>query len=267
MLTADGTQVIDLAAIALSIITFSVGAVADLRTREVQDRLWLFYGSAGSALTLVRFVLTPSELMLGLLSVTLTCTISVLLFFLGFMGGADSKAFICLAATLPLNPTILKPMIGYVLPFFPLTVLISSFVLSATTSLWTVMRNFRAYLKEGKTMFQEFGQEAWYSKLMAVLIGFRVDQEELRKNTFLYPIEVADSSRFSGRRFKLSFNVDSDREKEVRQLLSSLSNSSTRVWVTPGLPMLLFVLVGLLFTVSVGDLVVGGLFGIMARAR
>jgi hypothetical protein len=39
MLTAaEATQIIDLAAVALSIITFSVAAIADLRTREVQDR-------------------------------------------------------------------------------------------------------------------------------------------------------------------------------------------------------------------------------------
>jgi len=265
MLLAETTQLIDLVALSLSVLVFSVAAVADFRSREVKDRLWVFYGLTGTILTSVRFLLKPSQL--TLLSITLTCIIALSLLFLGFIGGADSKAFICLAATLPLNPSTLRPLIGYVLPFFPITVLISSFVLSAVTSIWIAMRNARSYIREGGKMFQGFDQESWYKKLMATLIGFRVDQEKLRENNFLYPIEIADSLGSSGRRFKLSFNACSDREQEVTQLLSSLkADPYAMVWATPALPMLLFALIGLLLTITVGDFVMGAIFVVITHA-
>jgi Flp pilus assembly protein protease CpaA len=256
---------VDAIALSVSILAFSVGAIADFRTREVSDRLWLIYGPLGVILTTIRFILNPSVLILGLASIGLSSMIALCFFYLGLVGGADSKGFICLAATLPLTPSNINPVIRYVLPFFPVTVLLSSFACSATISIWMVLKNLKAYKEDGSRMFQGL-DEAWYSKLLVAFIGFRVKPEQLKSNNFLYPLEVVDGSD-SKRRLRLSFNVDADREQDVTQLLYSLgkSNSAGKVWVTPALPMLLFSLIGLLVTISVGDIVMGSIINVIGR--
>jgi hypothetical protein len=128
------------------------------------------------------------------------------------------------------------------------------------------LRNLKAYKKDGSRMFQGI-DEAWHRKLLVALIGFRVKPEQLRSNKFLYPIEVVDGSD-SKRKLRLSLNIDADREQDVTQLLYSLdaSNSTNKVWVTPALPMLFFSLIGLLVTISVGDIVMGSIISVMGRS-
>ena len=114
-------------------------------------------------------------------------------------------------------------------------------------------------------MFQGFSV-AWYSKLMATLIGFRVSREELRRNAFLYPIEVVAASGSGHRRFRFSFDAEMDREREVNLLLSSFNaDANVMVWATPALPMLLFVLIALIISITAGDVVMGVIFNIIAH--
>jgi len=100
----------------------------DYRTREVPNRVWVFFAPAGFALAVLHLSLSnlageSVDLVLWLLSFAVTSGISLALFYLGLFGGADAKALICLSIALPVYPASIQHGINVLTPLFPLAVL------------------------------------------------------------------------------------------------------------------------------------------------
>ena len=245
------------AAIIVSIFFFALGSIFDLRTREVDDWVWLVYGPIGLALTIIRLFLDPSTLVITLISIALTTLFSFGLFYFGLFGGADAKAVICLGLTLPLIPTAFTPILGYVHPFFPIVALIMGFLCSAALTVWFGLRNLVTYLTHGKRLFEGLESEVWSKKVLASILGYPTDLTKLRNTFYLYPMEevVMDDDK-PRRTLKLYRNAETDREPLVSELSDSFTKLGFKgeVWVTPGLPMLLFILIGLVITLIFGDI-------------
>jgi len=254
----DSLEVVEFAAVIVSIFFLSLGSIFDLRTREVDDRVWLAYGPIGLCLTIVRLILDPSTLLVTIASIGITTLISLGLAYFGFFGGADSKAIICLSLTLPLNPTYIHSILGYVHPFFPLVVLVAGFICSASLGVWFGLRNFLTYVREGHRMFEGLESEAWWKKATACILGYPAKLSQLRTKFYLYPMEEVTVGEHELRRsLKLYLNVETDREQLVSEVADPLSKLGFdgNVWVSPGLPMLLFILIGLILTLFLGDCV------------
>jgi preflagellin peptidase FlaK len=250
-------EIVELAAIAVSIFFFSLGSIFDLRTREVDDRVWLVYGPIGLGLSVVRLLMDPTTLLITLISITLTALFSFGLFYFGLFGGADAKAVICLGLTLPLIPSGFTPILGYVHPFFPIAVLIMGFLCSVTLAVWFGLGNLATYLTHGKRLFEGLESEAWSKKALASILGYPTDLAKLRNTFYLYPMEEVVMEGDKPRRtLKLYQNAETDREPLVSELSDSFTKHGLKgeVWVTPGLPMLLFILIGLVITLVFGDI-------------
>ena len=84
------------------------------------------------------------------------------------------------------------------------------------------------------------------------------------KSTFyLYPMEkIVEEEHGAHRTLQLYSNIDVDRDQVVSEFIESLGKvgSPETVWVTPGLPMLVFILFAVVITLIVGDPVFGGIF-------
>jgi len=260
-------QVVDLAAIIVTLFFFGVGSYFDLKTREVDDKLWLAYGPVGLALTIVRLWIDPSALIVTLVSIAITTVVSFGLFYFGLFGGADCKAIICLGLTLPLPPSSFQPVLGYLHPVFPVVVLVTGFICSAAIAVWYGLRNLAAYLSRREHMFEGLEDEGWWRKAMACILGYRTELPKLRSTFYLYPMEeVVQNAKGAHRALKLFMNAETDREPAVSELSNSLAKLgyAGQVWVTPGIPMLLFILIGLTLTLILGDIVFSAIF-ILAR--
>lgn len=102
-----------LIAIALTYASFQ-----DIKTREIDDRVWLLVIPLGAILTAIEIFTTPGyPLLLSGLSIILSVILALALFYAGLYGGADAKALIAIAATLPL-----PPYTQFISPFYPLAV-------------------------------------------------------------------------------------------------------------------------------------------------
>jgi len=79
--------------------------------------------------------------------------------------------------------------------------------------------------------------------------------------------EVVEGTDGAKRRLTLYFNAEADRDQMVAKLVSSLSKvgSPNEVWISPGIPMIVFMLIGLIITLIFGDLIFAGLFLMMPR--
>jgi len=248
--------IIDYASILISLFFFALSSVYDFKTREVTDKAWLLYGPLGLVLTVARLFQDPSELFLTIISIVITISISFGLFYFGLFGGADAKAIMCLGLTIPIPPSSFQPLMGYLHPVFPVVVVMVGFICSASVALWFGFRNLLAYVSEGPKMFAGFEHESSWKKLTATITGYPVDMLKLRSTFYLYPIEeLVQNSEGTHRSFKLFFSAEADRDQMVSKLVDSFSamGFQGRVWVTPGLPMLLFILLGLVITLALGD--------------
>ena len=254
----ENLEIVEFAAIIVSIFFLLLGSIFDMRTREVDDWVWWAYGPIGLSLTIVRLILDPGTLFVTLASIGVTTLISLGLAYFGMFGGADSKAIICLSLTLPVNPTYVPSLLGYVHPFFPLVVLIAGFVCSALLGVWFGIRNFLTYIKKGRHMFEGLEREGSWRKAMACILGYPAKLTQLQSKFYLYPMEeVAVEENTFHRSLKLYLSVETDRDQLVSEFVDPLTKAGFEgnVWVTPGIPMLLFILIGFILTLVFGDIV------------
>lgn len=93
------------------LIVFAVAAMQDYRKGEVSNKLWL-YAPVGLALTVVELALfSPYLFWYAVACMVFVAVFSLAMFFMGWVGGADSKALITLSVSFP---------VGGVFLFYPL---------------------------------------------------------------------------------------------------------------------------------------------------
>ena len=115
----DATRLILLAAV------IGYAAWKDHQTGEVSNKVWI-YAPFGLCLTFLNCILNPELLLVTLLSFGSATVISFTIFYLGGWGGADAKAFLTIAASLPVTPFIPFNLVF----MYPLNVILISVILA-----------------------------------------------------------------------------------------------------------------------------------------
>jgi preflagellin peptidase FlaK len=237
-------------------------SVSDFRKREVSNKVWLVMAPSGFALTIVQFMLfSPDLLPLYALSFGLTTGLSVALFYGGAFGGADAKALMCLALVLPIYPADLFR--GFQsnassLPLgFPITVFTNGVLLAAFMVVYSAVRNCFWRLRTGRSLFEGFGNEPTWRKVMAFLTGYKIKVSELEKG-HMYPLE--DLVTVEGGESKRHLLV-MPKDEKTEGIMERISGAARKgrlqneVWATPGLPLLIFITAGLIIALLFGNLV------------
>src|SRR3989475_3952607 len=247
---------IDLAALIVSLGVLIVASLSDLKTREVSNRFWIIYAPVATALFLARIVFAPDAAVILLVSAGATIVVAFLLFQFGAMGGADSKALMCIALAIPVAPTFLSPLWQAPLVFypFPIAILVNSFLLSISMMFVLLGKNLLSRSPASKGLFQGFEKESILRKALVLLTSYKTSFNALRSSTYLYPAEqvaVVDSRPV--RQLHLVSSVDEERDKLVAGLqgYKDQGTFSDGVLGTPGLSPLLFISWCLVFNVLV----------------
>ena len=250
---------IDLVALLASLGVLILASLSDLKTREVSNRFWIIYAPVAAALFVARIASAPDAAAILLVSAGATVVVAFLLFQFGAMGGADSKALMCIALALPVAPAFLLPLWQAPLVFypFPIAILVNSFLLSVSMMFILLGKNLLSRSSAGEGLFQGFEKESIIRKILVLLTSYKTSFNTLQSSTYLYPAEqvaVVDSKPV--RHLHLVSSVEEEREKLVAGLAGYKNQGlfSDGVWVTPGLPHLVFITASLVFTVVIGDL-------------
>jgi preflagellin peptidase FlaK len=238
----------------------------DYKTREVSNRVWVIYGPIALALSLSELLLfEPSQLPLYGLSVGVTVGLAFLLFYFSGFGGADSKALMCIAFALPFAPIALSlpifteglsPIAQYV---YPITILGNSVFFGAATAVYMVLRNVVWHKKNGTQMFPgTLASESAGKKFLAIITGYPMPVDTLKKR-HMFPMEDLEGQTENlGKRKLVVFPQDEEAQDKTIERLSKAVQSgkiNAYVWATPGLPMLIFVTLGLIVALTFGDVV------------
>ncbi|MEN2974246.1 MAG: A24 family peptidase C-terminal domain-containing protein [Candidatus Caldarchaeales archaeon] len=206
----------------------------DWRYREVSDSVWIISGSLVTALTIVDLALdwSMTKLLLSLLSIGLSTGLAFGFYFFGLYGGADAKAIFIISLGIPLywSSRGLHPFTG-------LASLTNGLILSLIIPIVMLAYNIIQIIG-GRKVFEGFEHESMMRRLAAVVLGVRLKNAKNRKFWFMMEEEVEGIRRFRFNLFSLEL-ADIERDD---------------VWVTPGIPLLIFITSGFLYYLFLGDL-------------
>lgn len=251
-------EVLEAARIVLSITFFLYASWADWKSREVSNSVWIVLAPIALALTTVQFALFSPDLFVNYaLSFGITSGLAIVLFYLGAFGGADAKALMCLALALPVFPTNLLSGVVYISPLFPLTVFSNAVLLAALTVVYALLRNLLWRLRNGAGLFAGFEKESVGKKLLVLVTGYKVDVAGLEKAGHVFPLEDIVTKESSDERRLMVFPKDETQETIMTRLVSAAKEGKLKdgVWVTPGLPLLIFITAGLIIALALGDII------------
>lgn len=239
---------------------------SDYKTREVSNNVWIIFGPIAFILTLIQILFFPSIFAGGTLSQSLvyyglsfaiTSIFSIVLFYVGAYGGADAKALMCIALALPFPPDIANPFSGFVSIIFPITIFSNGVIIAVFSVFYALGRNLIWRLKGNKGFFKDYENASLGRKILAVLCGYKVSLGKL-KDSFLYPLEdFRVNKQGEKKRFLLLFPKDEERDEIVDRIITANVEGEIgdSVWATPGLPMLIFITLGFILALIVGDFV------------
>lgn len=256
--TTDLLATVQLAGIMVSLAVLGVASVSDLRTREVSNHYWLFYGPIAVALFLAQ-ILTSSNWFIVGVSGGITIVIAFIMFQVGLVGGADSKALMCLGLAMPTLPSFIMPYWQSPFAFypFPIVVLVNSFLLSISAGLFIVGKNLFVRARSSGGLFRGFEKESILRKALVLFTSYKTSFTLLKTRPYLYPaehVDLVDSKPV--RHFRLVSSVEQERTELVSELEPYTAQGlySDGVWVTPGLPHLVFILGSLVVSIVLGDM-------------
>lgn len=253
-------EVLDGVRVLLCLAFLIYASWSDFKKREVSNLVWAIFAPLAFALASFQFVMFATQLLYTYaLSFTLTSALSITLFYAGAFGGADAKALICLSIALPSYPSYLLPQsLSFVSPLFPISVFSNAVILAALSVFYALIRNCLWKRRTGKRLFEGLENESVGRKILTLLCGYKVKVAELEKREYLYPLEdVQMAETGESRRGLLVIPKDERREEIVGRILKASHEGElqSEVWITPGLPLLIFITAGLIFALMFGDIV------------
>jgi len=251
-------ELLDGARVLLSLSFMVYASWSDWKEREVSNKVWAILAPLAFALTTIQYVFFAQWLLFFLVvSFVVTFVIATVLFYVGAFGGADAKALMCLALVLPYYPIYLLSSAAFFSPILPLTVFSNAVLLAALTVVYALIRNILWKLRAGR-LFVGFENESVWRKTLVLVTGYKVELATLEKSAHVYPLEdIAAKETGENERRLLVFPKDETQETIIARIVSAGREGKLQngVWVTPGLPLLIFITAGLIIALLFGDIV------------
>jgi archaeal preflagellin peptidase FlaK len=266
MVTVSLQIIFAAARIMLSLAFLVYASWSDYKTREVSNRVWVVYAPLAILLSITELLMYDlSKLPFFGLSFGVTAVFAILLFYTGGFGGADSKALMCIALALPFYPEALFTPIfaSGVSPLaqtiFPLTIFSNSVLLAAASGVYMLLRNIVRRAATGKKMFEDsLATQSVGKKILVMITGYKVPVAKLKEKWHIYPLEDIENESESSPKRKLVIVPKDQGRNEIVERLSNAVNTgkiTNQIWATPGLPLLIFITIGLIIAILFGDLV------------
>ena len=260
-------EILEAAKVTLSLAFLFYASWSDYKTREVSNRVWVLFAPSALLLSITELLLyEPSKLPFFGLSFGITTAIAFVLFYSGGFGGADSKALMCVALALPFAPqTLFAPVLAAgVSPLsqnlFPFTIFSNAVLFAAATGIYMLLYNVIWHRKTGKKTFEgTLATESIGKKIVALITGYKVSVAKLKAKWHIYPMEDIEEENGENpvKRKLIVMPKDEGRDAIVARLSKAVDAGKidADVWATPGLPMLIFITIGLIIALLFGDIV------------
>lgn len=238
------------------LLMLGLGSYQDIKRREVDDYIW-FIAALPAAINIYVAAagLNLIDLRVWLVEVPLLTGMGLLFYYLGLFGGADAKALIAIAASMP-QPL---PPFRSQITLFGVTVFDNGVVLAVLYSaLFAAANLLRAASIKG--YFGRYSNSPLRTKLGLALYAYKTTVKKYVKDSYKLFLAEKPVSRQGEIEFKPLYGLRLDSEEEAVNNLQQLIDSGRlkpddEIWVSQGLPLILFMFAGMLLTPITGDLV------------
>ena len=251
-LKVSALNLIDVVRIMLSLTMLGYASWTDLKTREIHDLLWIVFGAIGLLLAAYETYIGDISLLGLTLPVAFSVVLSLVLGRFGLFGGADVGAFIALSLIHPIPPISPKPVLGVVSVIYPLTLFSNSALAGASFAVVLLTKNLSRMFR-GKPLFEGHESDSLWKKLIVAITGVRVGLDSVRGPPFQYPLEFTPKEGDYDRRLILLPDINND--EAAREIFLQLRREGIEeVWVSNTLPFLVFITIGYVLSILVGDI-------------
>jgi len=240
--------------VAVSLLSLLAASYFDYKNREVPDVVWAMFAPSALSLTVIEVYLSnfSFSLIRGiLLSASISAGAFITIFYLGFYGGADAKALISLSLAVPLPPSqLVSPMLGYVVPLFPVSILNNTLALAVLTLPYAPISNLLWRIKNKSPLFAGLESEPILKKVAACVFCVKKGKSKIKPyHSIAETVTVAPDGEVS-RKISIAWRVEEARSEVDYEALPP------DVFVSFSLPMLLFITLGFVTALFLGDVVV-----------
>jgi len=122
-----------------------------------------------------------------------------------------------------------------------------------------ILRNIIVRVATGRKLFEgTLATESIGKKILVMITGYKVPVTKLKEKWHVYPMEDINNDLENQLGRKLIIVPRDEGRNEIVKRLSTAVNTgiiNDHVWATPGLPMLIFVTIGLIVSLLLGDIV------------
>lgn len=231
-------------------VTLIYTSILDIRTREVEPRLWLLPGILAGALSLLELPLITrrvgaAELATHLAGSGLVVAAILAMYLIGMMGGGDLFAATLMLAAHPW-PFLLRDAMPALLPL-----LFYASLAAVTPSLYFLAVNM---LRHRGELSRLHGCNLICKAYMATTsLPVRVS-DYIESKAWFFPLEMVgeDGSRTLRRSFDVEEEPSEHRERLRRLVEAGVLNPAERIWVSYGIPFLVPILAGYLAYLALG---------------
>ena len=243
---------VDTVRVLLSLAMLGYTSWVDLKTREVYDIVWVVFGVLGIVLNLYEIYVGSLTLILFAVSVSFSVALALVIGYLGLYGWADALALIALSILNPVQPQSIRPILGVASIIYPLSLFTNSALAGASFAVVLFIRNL-INASRGERLFQGFEGGSTMKKVAVMFTGVKVRMSTVRGPPFQYPLELPPEEGSSNRRLILMPDIQDDESAE--EIFSTLREEGlSSIWVSHTLPFLVFITVGYIITLIIGDL-------------
>jgi len=222
---------------------------SDLKTRTVTNKLWILLLAVGLPLALYNWYRSGVPFLISLgYSVGFTFLLAYLFFHLNLFGGADAKALIGIALLIPTNPLFAAPIPD---PFpFAITTLFNGAIISVLV--FPLMFLYNAVQLRPSELRAHLGLAfVGYKRSIDTLASARCTFQRLLHS---YGLEEETGGETVRRALVFGgLEIDDDVIEELKRYHEQ-GKIGDAVWITPGLPYMLFITAGFFFALIAGNL-------------
>ena len=217
---------INLLRITLAIGMLGYASYTDVTKREISDFVWVIFG----AVSVVLLIFEPnlSDALINIGFSLIVAPMVLIIWRIGFFGGADAFAIIVLAALVP-QITLTDGMIT------PFTILTNAVLISIIPLFLNLFRNVIEITRKND-IFEGFNEPTG-KKITAMFLGYKAKNPK-----YGFSIE-----KKAGKTKKLNLVLHHAEYAEFC--------STPNTWITPGVPYMLFILAGFIAQLLFGDVI------------
>jgi preflagellin peptidase FlaK len=212
--------------ILVAIVMLGLASLIDLKKREINDKLWIIFSCIA-----VLLLFASSDFWHDLKTTGLSLVVSpiaLILWRFGIFGGADALCLIVLAGLAPMS-SVTPSQVS------PFTTLENASILTVIPLFINLGRNVTSMIR-GNDIFNGI-DESNLKKMLAMFVGYRTKNP---KHSFCIE-QIIDGRR----------HLDFSPKHAEKTLFCYKSD----VWVTPGLPYVLYITGGFIIQIMYGDLI------------